>query len=307
MTTVVIHYFCRIRRNVLVEPRIGKVIFPLPPPTTVVRSTFRHPQCGHSFCKPCIHRYRTAVKKEARCLTCIEPVALETAKPAGDDCFYPIPLPGDPTGSFSKRRPKSKGRAKIQRRKPGDDECGLQPKLAKQGTGRNSNGRKRAGKRQGKKSCGKLGNQRLSQAKDKKPRRARSGEIIDKPDADDGIRQMRANAGIFLQKCDQQPWDPVPHSAKTRAALELVQKWQKEALDDKIISGFPAGIRTYTVVRSSGTGADLRWQYSSSGFQCSAFWGGCFSKTVSGSFTCGARWDIASRRGAFRSSKRYLR
>jgi hypothetical protein len=42
----------------------------------------------------------------------------------------------------------------------------------------------------------------------------------------DASRELiQTNADGFLRECDKKPWEPVPHSAKTRATLELVSKW----------------------------------------------------------------------------------
>jgi hypothetical protein len=84
-------------------------------------------------------------------------------------------------------------------RKPGDDEFGLQPRLTR---------RKTTGKRKGKPKKGKKSRGRRTKAK-----------------KDDAIEQIRTKAGDFLRACDKAPWDPIPHSAKTSAALDLVKKW----------------------------------------------------------------------------------
>ncbi|KAL2158191.1 hypothetical protein VTH06DRAFT_4759 [Thermothelomyces fergusii] len=97
-------------------------------------------------------------------------------------------------------------------RKPGDDEFGLQPRLTR---GRKTN---KGGKRK------KKARSRVKRS----PQGAGSRK-------NNGIEQIRTNAGVFLKGCDAKPWDPVPHSAKTRAAMDLITKWQGEAPDDKII------------------------------------------------------------------------
>ncbi|KAL2170578.1 hypothetical protein VTG60DRAFT_4591 [Thermothelomyces hinnuleus] len=97
-------------------------------------------------------------------------------------------------------------------RKPGDDEFGLQPRLAR---GKKT---KKGGKRRNK---AKSGTKRSSQ-------RAKSKR-------NNEIEQIRTNAGVFLKECDARPWDPIPHSAKSRATMDLIAKWQDEAPDDKII------------------------------------------------------------------------
>ncbi|GAB1320862.1 DNA repair protein RAD16 [Madurella fahalii] len=195
VTTTVIHFYCRLCRNVLEEPRIGV--------------------CGHAFCKRCISAYRK-VKREARCLSCNAQVTLERTKPAGDDCFYPISHHEGLAGVLDGSCQKGKQRTATQRRKPGDDECGLQPRLAAGAAnkdGRRKNSAKRKSKSTGRRERGKI-------------KKART---------DDGMGPMRANARAFLRRCDEEPWNPIPHGVKTRAALELVQKWQKEAPEDNII------------------------------------------------------------------------
>ena len=84
-------------------------------------------------------------------------------------------------------------------RKPGDDEFGFQPRLSqrKKDTGKKA--------RKGKK------------VKKGKGRRAKTKK--------DDTEKIRSNAGAFLGACDKRPWDPIPHSAKTRATMALVNKW----------------------------------------------------------------------------------
>ena len=51
----------------------------------------------------------------------------------------------------------------------------------------------------------------------------------------DPTERIGANTKVFLGECDKEPWNPIPHSAKTRAAMDLVRKWRDEAPDDKMI------------------------------------------------------------------------
>lgn len=44
------------------------------------------------------------------------------------------------------------------------------------------------------------------------------------------------NATKFLKECDAAPWNPVTHSSKTKAVMDLVRQWRDEAQADKIIS-----------------------------------------------------------------------
>jgi hypothetical protein len=96
------------------------------------------------------------------------------------------------------------GKAKRNKRvrKPGDDEFGLQPRLARL---------KPAGKRKGK----------------GRPKKGKGGKSRGTKAANDNTleEQIRTHAGNFLRACDKKPWDPIPHSAKTKAALGLVKKW----------------------------------------------------------------------------------
>lgn len=39
------------------------------------------------------------------------------------------------------------------------------------------------------------------------------------------LELIRTNAGRFLRECDKKPWEPTPHSAKTKATLDLITKW----------------------------------------------------------------------------------
>jgi hypothetical protein len=89
-------------------------------------------------------------------------------------------------------------------RKPGDDEFGFQPRLGK---------RKKAQGRRGKAKKSKKG----KQDKKGKVRQARTKQ--------DENEQIRSNASEFLKACDKRPWEPIPHSAKTKATMALVNEW----------------------------------------------------------------------------------
>jgi hypothetical protein len=87
-------------------------------------------------------------------------------------------------------------------RKPGDDEFGLQPRLARPKPAKKRKGKGKPRKGKGNKSRG---------------AKAASDNAIEE--------QIRTHAASFLRECDKKPWDPIPHSAKTKAALDLVKKW----------------------------------------------------------------------------------
>lgn len=195
-----LHYFCRLCCNVLVEPYISKVRASLPCPAR--RTDPDGPvnidpcQCGHAFCRSCL-------KKKKPCVGCGEDIA--EARPGGDECYHHSK---DQFADFRRRfsgAGSASGSKRNKRvRKPGDDEFGLQPRLAQP---KAAGKRKRKGKRNGK---GKNGKKNKGQTAKKK---------------DDTVERMRENAGSFLRMCDKKPWEPVPHSAKTRATLDLVRKW----------------------------------------------------------------------------------
>jgi hypothetical protein len=96
----------------------------------------------------------------------------------------------------------SKAKRNKRVRKPGDDEFGLQPRLTRRKTAK----KKRKAKGKPRKGNGSKG--RGSKAK-----------------KDNTLEQIRTHAGTFLGEYDKKPWDPIPHSAKTNATLELVKKW----------------------------------------------------------------------------------
>ncbi|KAK4152647.1 P-loop containing nucleoside triphosphate hydrolase protein [Chaetomidium leptoderma] len=186
--TAAFHYFCRACCNALVDPYIAA--------------------CGHAFCKNCLKKAPKG-KQPRICLSCgtvpVEP------KPGGDDCYRHttnhferlMERFGDRVGTKAKRTKRV--------RNPGDDEFGLQPRLAQ---------RKRKGRRKANKGAKTKG------------RGSRKGAKAQK---DATVEEIRAHARDFLRECDKKPWDPVPHSAKTSAAMNLVKKWQTEAPGDKII------------------------------------------------------------------------
>jgi hypothetical protein len=87
----------------------------------------------------------------------------------------------------------------------GDDEFGLQPQLTQQ---------RKTTRRKGKKKG--------PTSKKNKGRGSRKGKKAKK---DVTAEQSRSNAASFLKECDKAPWNPIPHSAKSRAAMDLVKKW----------------------------------------------------------------------------------
>ncbi|AEO69639.1 uncharacterized protein THITE_2024961, partial [Thermothielavioides terrestris NRRL 8126] len=191
---VTVQCFCRLCRNVLVEPVIA--------------------QCSHAFCRACLRRSQRE-QNQRPCLSC--GTVPDAARDAEDnECFRHHPtqyaqLVRDYWGPDQG----GKGTRYKRTRKPGEDEFGLQPLLDRQRTTRKRRGRAR-GRGRGRKG---QGSRRKTRPKKK----------------DVAEEQIRIHAGAFLRACDQEPWEPIPHGAKTKATLDLVQRWQEEAPDDKII------------------------------------------------------------------------
>lgn len=121
--------------------------------------------------------------------------APSATEPAGDEYYHHTnEYFEDLKHEFAGPVLSSKANRKKRARKPGDDEFGFQPRLSQQ---------KKAQKRR--------------KSKRGKGRRTKADK--------DGSRKIRTNAGEFLRACDESPWDPIPHSAKTRATMALVHKW----------------------------------------------------------------------------------
>ncbi|KAK4146878.1 P-loop containing nucleoside triphosphate hydrolase protein [Dichotomopilus funicola] len=161
-------------------------------------------ECGHPFCKICL---ANLLRKSGKCPDCGKDLT-NGYEVTGGECY------NQPLGYFKKvkravggNRLGPKGNKKRVR-KPGDDELGIQPRL-------NPKTPVKKAKRGGKKRA----------AKGKK--RAIKGAGT--------LRHVGRNAGTFLRDCDKRPWEPIPHCAKTKAAIDLILKWHKEAPDDKII------------------------------------------------------------------------
>ncbi|KAK4106971.1 hypothetical protein N658DRAFT_37157 [Parathielavia hyrcaniae] len=165
--------------------------------------------CGHAFCNGCL-------KKRRSCLSC--PGALpghESVKPGGEECYrHEGGYFQDMTTKFGSSKLTSSVARKKHDRCPGDDELGWQPRLARPRT--TPKGKK------GKRSA--TGN-RAPKGKKGKGKKAKK---------DINSLVIRTHAGKFLTACDREPWKAIPHSAKSRAALDLVRRWQ-EAPEDKII------------------------------------------------------------------------
>jgi hypothetical protein len=87
----------------------------------------------------------------------------------------------------------------------GDDEFGLKPLLTQRRKTTRGKGRKKG-----------------TTSKNNKGRGSRKGK---KAKRDATAEQTRSNAANFLKACDKAPWNPIPHSAKSRAAMDLVAKW----------------------------------------------------------------------------------
>ncbi|KAK3944337.1 SNF2 family N-terminal domain-containing protein [Diplogelasinospora grovesii] len=190
------HFFCGICAKVLLDGQVS--------------------DCKHAaFCRKCVTKDR---KFKRECPSC---KSLITRTHSGGDACFQSSIPQYPGGlSASRRRGKGKGTGKGKgrgnsyepwRRGPGDDGNGFQPKLDGQGKIRTDKTKKRKARGS------------------KKAQKGTSGAHEKVP------KQLHANAGKFLHKCDKAPWEPIPHSAKTKKTLELICEWQREAPDDKII------------------------------------------------------------------------
>ncbi|KAK4167647.1 SNF2 family N-terminal domain-containing protein [Cladorrhinum sp. PSN259] len=173
------------------------------------------PECGHALCGNCVNggvKYCPSCKR-----------GISKLKPGGDECF-------DQVRYCKFNRP----------RKPGQDELGMKPRM----TGRKP--RKKLpmeeaqantttkGKRVVKKKPAAKGKAAKSKKKQGKGKAARAKE----PKEPRERISTHLNAEMFLKTCDSQPWAPIPHSSKTRATLELIQEWQAEAPNDKIIGKY---------------------------------------------------------------------
>ena len=160
------------------------------------RNTNNARKCGHAFCKECL---RKSQKKPRPCLSC-GTVPTPYAKAGGEECY------NHDMNQFQQLLRKyckgpsltAKGNKRV--RKPGDDEFGLQPRLARPRATKKPAGGARKGR--------------------KKSRGSRRGAK-----KNGTIKRIQTNASSFLRECDKKPWSPIPHSAKTAAALGLVKKW----------------------------------------------------------------------------------
>ena len=202
-------YFCRLCRNVLAGPLVPNVR-PSKPSRYVWMKLANISQCGHAFCWNCY-----AEERPGKCPSCATSIT-DMRRPNSDECFDNERRTSQQLAEPNRRKNKP--------RRPGDDEFGVQPRM-----GRPALHKKRNGRRFGENT------KKLQKPKKNK----RGGKASQKPSAKKmtGKRsETHVNVGKFLAACDSQPWNPVPHSTKTKAALDLVRKWQAEAPDDKIIS-----------------------------------------------------------------------
>ncbi|KAH6841188.1 SNF2 family N-terminal domain-containing protein [Chaetomium sp. MPI-CAGE-AT-0009] len=167
--------------------------------------------CGHAFCRACIKKLREAPKQDRHCLSCGKTPGGVVSEAGEKYHRHTLEYFENLKKEFAGSGMVSKTKRTKRVRKPGDDEFGNQPRLGQ---------RKKARRRKRKAKKGK-----------KKKKNGRRAKVQKKDDAE----RMRTYAGQFLQACDKKPWYPIPHSAKTRATMDLVNKWQAEAPDDKII------------------------------------------------------------------------
>ncbi|KAK3350100.1 P-loop containing nucleoside triphosphate hydrolase protein [Lasiosphaeria hispida] len=202
-----IQVFCRICRRSLKDPRVG--------------------ECGHAFCRSCIltSKRSKSIGAGFNCPICN--TAITQVKP--------MPTPYlDPIQHKDSEKKESDNTDQVVRlekwlqgwgRRPGEDELRLAPLLDGEFT-KDKHGNLRKSK----------ASKRSRKAK-KKPKKndKKSGKKAVRGKAKGEDRELHLNAVDFLQRCDEEPWKPVPHGAKTKVTLELVLKWQKEAPNDKII------------------------------------------------------------------------
>ena len=168
----------------------------MPTPPRAPGAILNARKCGHAFCKECLRKSR---KKPRPCLSC--GTVPTSAKVGSDECY------NHDMNQFQQllrtycEGPSLTAKGNKRVRNPGDDEFGLQPRLA----------RPRATKRP-KGGAGK--------GRKKNGRRSRQGAK-----KNDTTKRIQINASGFLRECDKKPWSPIPHSAKTAAALGLVKQW----------------------------------------------------------------------------------
>lgn len=146
-------------------------------------------------------------------------------KPGGDDCFDNERHSSEHLAEPSRRKNKP--------RRPGDDEFGVQPRMRGSVSRKKRNGRRSAENATKPQSSrkNKRGGKRSQKSSTKKNVGGEAPKkTLTKPS------ETHMNVQKFLAACDLQPWNPIPHSTKTKAALDLVRKWQAEAPNDKIIS-----------------------------------------------------------------------
>ncbi|KAH6625089.1 SNF2 family N-terminal domain-containing protein [Chaetomium sp. MPI-SDFR-AT-0129] len=162
-------------------------------------------ECGHVFCKHCLAKL---LKKSGKCPACDRDLT-NGCEVTGGECYnHSLNYFKTNKRDFGKKRLDSTKENRKRVRKPGDDELGNQPRLnpKTQSSKARRGGRKRTAK--GKKGAVKVAG---------------------------SLKRVKRNAGAFLRECDKTPWEPIPHCAKTKAAIDLILKWHKEAPDDKII------------------------------------------------------------------------
>ncbi|KAK0716459.1 P-loop containing nucleoside triphosphate hydrolase protein [Apiosordaria backusii] len=182
-------------------------------------------RCGHLFCGSCFNNQLRLARKrgDAPCCPCCGgPV--DRLKSGAKNCpSHQM----DDLPSIGRSRPW---------RNPGDDDNGMQPRFSARQTNiedeskqsdkeDKGNSKKSGSRKKGKSDKGtKSGKPKGHQSKIKKQKQPTVT-----------VQHTRKNTAKFLKSADKTPWKPIPHSAKTKATIDLVNKWQSEAPNDKII------------------------------------------------------------------------
>ncbi|KAK0670666.1 SNF2 family N-terminal domain-containing protein [Cercophora samala] len=172
--------------------------------------------CGHLFCASCFGNLKARYhnkEEEACCPSCNNPVGSGKSGKGSCSSHQNMPsLPSPRKGTHTYRH-------------FGDDDVGTQPRFAiyQQTTGKETMKKSRR-----RKSTSRKGTSGRNKPRPKKKSNQKRG-------MPQTVQRTRLNALKFLKKVDSCPWEPVPHSAKTKATIDLVNKWQNEAPTDKII------------------------------------------------------------------------
>ncbi|KAK4639790.1 hypothetical protein QC761_711460 [Podospora bellae-mahoneyi] len=182
----------------------------------VVTPASKLADCGHLFCASCFGNLITRHhnKEKACCPSCNKPVGSGRSGKGSCPSHHGMPiLPRDNGHTY---------------RHFGDDDNGFQPRFSKhQETTRK--GTKKKARR------AKSGKKKRHPSKRRKATKANNKGGKQKRQTVQTVQQTRANTLNFMKGVDSHPWDPVPHSAKTKATLDLIDGWQSEAPEDKIM------------------------------------------------------------------------